>query len=111
MIGKEVVGIKPVTVAEVENILEKRQKEGELGFEQQTTLDYASKTKRLKKEDAVKLVKELVKIEKVSEEIAVKIADIAPKNAVEVNLLFSKERHVLEPDEVKQVLEIVEKYR
>ncbi|MBI5159220.1 DNA-directed RNA polymerase subunit F [Candidatus Micrarchaeota archaeon] len=111
MIGRELVGTKPATVAELENILEKRAKDGELGFEQQTTLDYAKKNKKLKKEEAVKLVKELLKMEKMKEDVAAKIADVMPRNEVEVNLLFSKERTTLDASEAKQVLEIVGKYR
>lgn len=111
MIGRELVGTRPATVAEIENILEKRAKDSELGFEQQATLDYAKKNKKIKKEDSVKLVKELLKMEKMKADVAAKIADVMPRNEVEVNLLFAKERTTLDAGEAKQVLEIVAKYK
>ena len=48
MIGKEVVNNRPVCLAEVLEILEKRSKEEELKYEQRLDFDYAQKFCKLK---------------------------------------------------------------
>lgn len=109
MIGKGASAIRPVTLAEVLKILEKRQgTAGEFGFEQQTTLDYSKKFSKLKLSDAEEFFKELSSIE-IKPETAVKIIDILPKNKAQLNLILSKEKDLNEK-KVKQIEELIEKY-
>ena len=111
LIGKELVSTRPATISEVAEIMEKRAEDGELGFEQQATSDYAKEFKRLPVKKAGKLVEELVKNEKIKDDTAVKIADLMPKNTVELNLIIAKERFKLEEKEIQEVLKIVDAYR
>ena len=77
MIGKGANEIRPVMLAEVEKILEKRQgTAGEFGFEQQTSLEYAKRFSHLKYNDAKEMLDELEKLE-VKLETAVKIVPLA----------------------------------
>jgi DNA-directed RNA polymerase subunit F len=101
---------KVVTLAEVKDILDERQKDGELTPEQKLSLEHASKVSRIDSKKAKKLVKELIELGFVSEINAVKIADIMPSNADDVRLIFSKERASVEKKDIEKILSVVEKY-
>ena len=101
---------KVVTLAEVKEILDERQKDGELSPEQKLSLEHASKFSRIDSKKAKKLVKELIELGFVSEINAVKIADIMPSNADDVRLIFSKERASVEKKDIEKILSVVEKY-
>lgn len=111
MIGKPSGGVRPVTVAEVHDIMAGEKEKRELGFEQQATLDYAKKVKKLSAKDAGELAGKLQKVEKIAPEIAVKIADLLPATKEHLGIIVSKERYTLNEKEVKDVLELVAKYR
>ncbi|MEW6329498.1 MAG: RNA polymerase Rpb4 family protein [Candidatus Micrarchaeota archaeon] len=110
MIGKETLKSRAAALGEVGDILEARRADGELGFEQQVTLDHAKKFTRLGKEKREELLKELLGFEKVKEEAAVKIVDLMPANADQLRLIFSKERYSLDEGEAEEVLDVVKKY-
>ena len=110
MIGREVNGIRNSTLGEVKEILEKRAEEGDLGFEQQMTLEYVRKFAKLSKEKGAELVGELMKIEKFNEDAAVKIADILPTDEAQVRIILAKERYSLSQDEIGEVLKLVGKH-
>jgi len=110
MIEKSVISNRPATLTEVAEVLEKRKGEGELGFEQQTTLAYAQKYAKLSKKKAAELIEELQKMDKIKPAVAVKIADILPKNADQLRLIFANERYSLTSAEIEEVLKIVKKY-
>ena len=101
---------KVVTLAEVKEILDERQKDGELSPEQKLSLEHASKFSRVDSKKAKKLVKELIELGFVSEINAVKMADIMPSNADDVRLIFSKERASVEKKDIEKILSVVEKY-
>jgi len=111
LIGKRVVKEKPVPLAGVLEILEKKKKKGDLEYSQRLTYDYAQKFVKLDSKKAEELKEELLKIEKIREHQAVALVDLMPKTKEDVELIFSKERTRLEEDEVKKVLEIINKYR
>lgn len=111
MIGKGVKKEKPVTLAEAYEILKERKKEGELEYGQSLTYDYTQKFASLDSKKVRELIKELLGIEKVREHQAVFLADMMPETEEDVRLIFAKERTSLSDDDVKQILEIVGKYR
>jgi len=104
MIGKETVSSRPATVAEVKEIMEAQKASRELGFEQQVTLEYSQKVAKLDGKKAQKLVAELEKTEKLTPEIAVKIADMMPASKEQLMVIVSKERYTLSEKEVEHVL-------
>lgn len=110
MIGRELKGIRNATLGETKEILETRAGEGDLGFEQQMTLDYAKKFAKLSKEEGAKLMAELMKLEKLNEDAAVKIADILPTDEAQVRIILAKERYSLSQEEIGEVLKIVGKH-
>jgi DNA-directed RNA polymerase subunit F len=102
---------KPVTLAEVKNILKKVSKDRkEMLYEQKIALEHATKFAKLPVKKTEDLIKELRKLEFISELHAYKIADLVPQNEDDVKTIFAKERITLGENDIKKILEIVGKY-
>ncbi len=112
MIGKKAYEERTISNAEVKEILKKIGAEMPMNYEQKTTLDYLEKFVKLTPEEASKLIEELVRLnEKIKPEVAIKIADLMPKDENDVRAIFAKERFALSKDEVAKILEVVANYR
>lgn len=110
MIGKGANEIRPVTLAEVEKILDKRQGTGgEFGFEQQTTHNYAKTFAHLKLTDAQEMQKELEELE-IPASAAVKVVDILPKVKAQLLLILAKDRVELSDKKLSEAEAIIAKY-
>jgi len=109
MIGEELLSRKPVTLSKVKNILKKRKEESELTYEQEETLKYASAFCKVTKKQRDKIMEELLKLETINEELAVKIIDLLPQEIEIMKILPEKKSEVKEEDLVA-ALEIVKKY-
>jgi DNA-directed RNA polymerase subunit F len=83
----------------------------ELSFEKRAAIDHVSTFSRIEKGKAEKMIKELVKMDRVSEVHAFKIAELLPRDESELRPIFAKDRFTLEPEELKGILEIINKYR
>jgi DNA-directed RNA polymerase subunit F len=99
-----------LTLAEIKELLKKEQSMRILTLEQNYTLEHATKFAKLEAAESRKLVKELMKIEPVSEAVACKIVDLMPQHSDEIDAVFLKERTSLEEDAVKKILDTVKKY-
>ncbi|ENN96690.1 DNA-directed RNA polymerase subunit F [Methanocaldococcus villosus KIN24-T80] len=106
MIGKKILSERYITISEALEIMEDRAKIGELSYEQGCALDYLQKFAKLKKEDAIELVKELKNLG-LDEKDAVKIADILPKDMDDLRAIFYKREL---PENAEEILEVVRKY-
>ena len=110
MIVKSVLQEDLLTLAEVKEILDqirdRRSDEEELGYELRRAIrpEFFSKGTA---EESRALVAELMKLEKMSLEIAVKIADIKPENKDELRAIYAKERFTLSEEELDNILEMV----
>jgi DNA-directed RNA polymerase subunit F len=111
LIGKGVSKERPVTLAEVLEILAKQKKTGELGYAQRLTFDYAEKFAKLSVEKAKELVKELLALGKIREHQAVALATLMPETKEDIQLIFAKERTRLEEADIEKLLELINKYR
>jgi len=111
MIVKSVLQEDLLTLAEVKDILDqirdKRSDEEELGYELRRAIRHAELFSKGAAEDSRALVAELIKLEKMNLEIAVKIADIKPVNKDELRAIYAKERFTLSEEELDNILEIV----
>ncbi len=111
MIVKSVLQEDLLTLAEVKEILdqirEKRSGEEELGYELRRAIRHAEIFSKGTAEESRALVAELMKLGKMSLEIAVKIADIKPVNKDELRAIYAKERFTLSEEELDNILEIV----
>jgi len=114
MIVKEVVSEKLLTLAEAKNILNRikkaRAKEEELRYEQRRALEHANKFAKTDAKSSRMLVNELLKLEKMKEDIAIRIADIMPKTRDELRSIYAKERYTLGKEELEQILNLVKKH-
>ncbi|MCC6028006.1 MAG: RNA polymerase Rpb4 family protein [Archaeoglobus sp.] len=112
---KEVKKFEYITIAEAREIMERiakeRQEKAELLFETRRALRHLRNFSKMSAEKAKKLVEELKKLPQVGrDDLAVKIADLMPRVADEVRIIYSKERN-LTNEEIEQILEVVNKYR
>ena len=98
-------------MAEVKDILDqirlKRADEEELGYELRRAIRHAEFFAKGTAEESRRMVEELVKLEKMNQEIAVKIADIRPVTKDELRAIYAKERFTLSEEELNTILEIV----
>ena len=97
-------------MSEAKKILEKREKEDELGYEQKLASEHLKKFTRLKYNKAKDLMKELNSVTTMSAETVTQIVNQLPKNPDELRLIFTKERFNLKEEELKKILTIVKKY-
>ena len=118
MIGKKTLESKPIPAAKVKEILEEfKETHGDekLSYEQNLTLEHVSSLNKLSLEDTEKLIEELkaffenLEVE-IDSKVAIRIADILPRDMADLRLIFAKERNAPSNDEMKELLEILEKY-
>ncbi len=103
----EILSEKVVNSYEAKKILKKREKEGELNYEQKNALDYLSKFRRLPDKNIQELLVDLRKIEKLKETHIASIVENTPKDEDDLRLLFANERIVLEDNEKQQIISAV----
>lgn len=111
MIGKGVSNERSITLAEVLEILEKQKKRGELEYGQRLTYDYAQKFSKLDVKKARELMEELLKLGNIREHQAAALVDLMPETEDDIQLIFAKERTRLEEEDIKKLLELINKYR
>ena len=102
---------KPVSLSEVKNILKKVSKEREdMLYEQKIALEHAQRFAKLPVKKVEDMIKELKKIDALDEKHAYKIADVLPKTVDDIKTIFAKERLSIGENDIKKIIEIVEKY-
>ncbi len=111
MIGKNTSDGRLASVAEVQEILEDRKKDGELGYEQQLAFDYTNKFSKLSRSESKKMQKELEE-SGLSEKLALKVIEIMPIEASQLKLILAmdKTRAPAEDTTVVKLMEIVKSY-
>lgn len=97
--------------SEGEDDREKADRFGKLSFEKRATIDHVNMFKRMDGEKADSAIKELTELERVTPVHAHKILEIAPRDEVELRPIFAKDRFNLTPEELKQIIEILDQYR
>ena len=105
----KVTNSKPASLLEVLQITKKRAEEGELGYEQQSTLEYSENFAKLDIKDGKKILEELSKNEKITAETAIKLLDICPKNPELVKTILIKDNISLDDDEISKIVKIFSK--
>jgi DNA-directed RNA polymerase subunit F len=120
MIVKEIINERVMTLAEAKDILTalktsgegKKTEEGEeeMRYERRKAYEHTTKFAKLRAEKSRALIKELLGLAKMKEEIAVRIADLMPKSANEVRAIYAKERFTLAEADLEKILDLVAKY-
>jgi len=95
---------------EAKTLLENREKEGELRYEQKNALELLRKSVKLDKEKNASLIEELKKVEKLREKQIVTIVNFLPEDRDDLRAVLQKEYSALTNDEINLVLEILKKY-
>ncbi|MFA5077451.1 MAG: hypothetical protein WC488_03420 [Candidatus Micrarchaeia archaeon] len=102
----KVNGTKQITLAEVKDILEGREKEGELGYEQKQAQDYAKKFAKGTRKEAEALVDKIMKNKKFTREAAVSLANVSPKHIETVRTLVQKDKIDLSQEEAEEIVKL-----
>jgi DNA-directed RNA polymerase subunit F len=105
----EIKDEKVITDAEAKEILEAREKSGELKYEQANALKHLRKFCSLSKEKAEKLVEELRKIEKLRDRQIVAIVNFLPEDKEDLKVVLHKDYSSFTEDEITLILEAVKK--
>jgi DNA-directed RNA polymerase subunit F len=82
-----------------------------LSFEKRATMDHVGNFTRITGKKVKDMVKQLTKIERVSDVHAYKIAELMPRDETELRPVFAKDRFTLTPEELKQILDIIDSHR
>ena len=109
---KNTIDEKSVNLAEVKEILLKREEDSELTYVQQVTLDYVNKFSRYSVEDAKKLQEEIVNRFKLSEKAAIQLVNLntPPTIAIELNIILDKEPVDLTEDQKTDLIALLKSY-
>ena len=107
----KIIESKPVSISEAKDIMIKREKGGEMNYEQKLALEHLKLFTKLKASEAKKIAEEITYIIKMSPETLIQIINILPKNADELRMIFASEKFSLQEDEVTKILDIVAKFR
>ncbi len=102
---------EPVPLARVKQLLTEESTRRTLPREAALALQHAETFARLEADDATKLIAELRALPFVDASLATKIVDVLPQYPEEVRLLFSKERVVLDEEQVNRLLELTAQHR
>ncbi|MBI2446134.1 hypothetical protein HYV43_07135 [Candidatus Micrarchaeota archaeon] len=99
---------RAVSAPEALKIMEKRQKDGELSYEQQNTLTHLEKTAKMPVKDADALEKALTGLDlKLSDKQMAMLITLLPKNADEIRQILAQEKTDATDEQVKAVLDAV----
>lgn len=120
MIVKEIIKEEVLTLAEAKEILvtltermkeaEGREEEEEVRYEQRKALEHASKFAKLDVEGSKALISDLMKLKKMNDNIAVRIADLMPRSKNEVRAIYAKEQFTLSEEDIEEILDCIARY-
>lgn len=98
-----------VTNSEAMELLEKREKEGELKYEQKNALEILRKFIKIEPEKIKTLVNELKNIERLRNKHIVAIANFLPQDKDDLRVILHKEYSSFSEEEIEKIIEIVKK--
>jgi len=104
----ELLKERAVSAPDALKIMEKRQKDGELSYEQQNTLTHLEKIAKIPAKDADALEKALSGLDaKLSDAQLAMLITLLPKNADEVRQILAQEKSDATDEQVKAILDAV----
>jgi len=104
-----IISEKEITDSEVKEIIENREKEGELKYEQKGALSVLRKFIKADPEKIKKLVEELKTVERLREKQIIAIANFLPEDRDDLRVILHKEYTAFTSEEIDKILEIVKK--
>lgn len=115
-IFKEIVDEEFLTIAETKELLAEIEAERgadpdhEMRYELARAIEHVNRFAELEADEARELVNDLADLEKVSPPIAIKIADLLPRDRDELRAIYAQERYSLDGDELDEILNVVAQY-
>jgi len=79
----------------------------EMSYELRKSIEHANHLSKTSSEKARALADELMKLEKMKEEIAYRIANLMPRTRDELRAIYAKERFNLTTEELDEILDLV----
>jgi len=109
---KRVVSEERIPLPEVRDILltveaARLESGDEMSYELRKSIEHANHLSKTSAEKARALVAELMKLEKMKEDIAYRIANLMPRTRDELRAIYAKERFNLTTEELDEILELV----
>lgn len=99
-----------VSDVRAKELLENREKEGELKYEQKNTLEVLKKFIKLDSNKIDELVAELKKIEKLRDRQVISITNFLPEDKDDLRAVLHKDYSSLTDEEIDNVLKTVKRY-
>ena len=101
-----------VTLSEVKGVLTQVETERlgsgkEMSYELRKSIEHANQLAKMPPEDSRELVTELLKLEKMKPDIALRIANIAPRSRDELRAVYAKEKFALSGEELDGIIDLV----
>lgn len=114
MLVKEVISEELLTFAEAKDILnsikDMHNDDRESSFEKRKAIAHSNKFAKTDGKTSRELVNKLSGLDKMKDEIAIKISDLLPTTKDELRSIYAKERFTLTEDELDNILDLVEPY-
>ncbi len=110
MIVKKVIDEEWLTVSEAKEMLDRikeERSEEELGYELKKAIRHVDAFAKMDAGKSRDLANNLLNLEKMKPEIAIRIADILPNTRDELRSIYAKERFVLTAEDLDQMLDMV----
>ena len=107
----EVLNEQEVSMQDARLIMAERKKVGEMTYEQKVCQDLLEKLPKLTEKQLGDLKEELGKMTILKPRYVALIINMMPDTEEEVDELFQKERTNLKKEEIKQIVEIIEKFK
>lgn len=104
-----IVDEQVITDAEAKEVLEKKEKEVELKYEQKNALEILRKFVDLDSEEINEIVNKLKAVEKLREKQIIAIVNLLPEDKDDLRAVLGKEYSSFTPEEIDKILEIVRK--
>jgi len=104
-----IISEEVVTDLQAKDTLEKREKEGELKYEQKNALEILRKFVKADPEKIKSLMEELKGIEGIRDKHIVSIANFLPEDKDELRVVLHKEYTSFTPEAIEKILETVKK--
>jgi len=103
----EIKGEKPVLWSTIKDVLEKKEKEKELGYEQKNAVEHLKKFSKIQPKKAEDMITELSTIAKLKEKHIINIVNFLPQDKDDLTVLFSNENIDLSEEEKKKIIDVV----
>ncbi|MFQ3476534.1 RNA polymerase Rpb4 family protein [Halonotius sp. F2-221B] len=115
-IFKEKLDEEYITISEAKSLLNEVEderaddEERDLRYELARAIEHVNRHAVLEAEESRELVDDLRELDKVSAEIAHRIADLLPEDRTELRAIYANERFSLDGEELDDILDVVAKY-